>query len=175
VARPELQKLIENLRKGDSVIVARLDRLARSTKNLLEITDKLNEIGAGFRSLAETWAYTTTPAGRMVMTVFAGIAEFERSPIIDRTKKGRIEAKARGVKFGRPPALSQSQINHAQELFDKGKTATEIAELFGVDRSTVSRALKYNGIETHSCLNFWCGLGGVLSEASKEVARGGDI
>ena len=84
--RPELARMLDHLRGGDVVTVTRLDRLARSTRDLLEIAERLRAAGAGLRSLDEPWADTTTPAGRMVLTVFAGIAEFERSLIIDRTR-----------------------------------------------------------------------------------------
>ena len=83
--RPELGRLLDHLRTGDVVTVTRLDRLARSTRDLLEIAERIKEAGAGLRSLAEPWADTTTPAGRMVLTVFAGIADFERSLIMERT------------------------------------------------------------------------------------------
>ena len=94
------------------------------------------------RSLAEPWADTTTPAGRMVLTVFAGIAEFERSLIIDRTKTGLKAAMARGVKFGPRPILTPAQIGHARQLIDQdGRTVKDAAELLGIHRSTLHRAL----------------------------------
>ena len=114
--RPELARVLDHLRPGDVVTVTRLDRLARSTRDLLDIAERIQAVGAGLRSLAEPWADTTTPAGRMVLTVFAGIAEFERSLIIDRTRNGREAAKARGVKFGPRPTLTPAQIEHALEL-----------------------------------------------------------
>ena len=104
--RPELGRMLDHLRAGDVMTVTRLDRLARSTRDLLDIAERIQGIGAGLRSLAEPWADTTNPAGRMVLTVFAGIAEFERSLIIDRTRNGRVAAKARGVKFGPRPTLT---------------------------------------------------------------------
>ena len=120
-----------------------IDRLARSTRDLLDIAERIQAAGAGLRSLAEPWADTTTPAGRMVLTVFAGIAEFERSLIIDRTKHGREAAKARGVKFGPRPTLTPAQIAHARELIDQdGRTVKEAAALLGVHRSTLYRALE---------------------------------
>ncbi len=91
--RPELARLLDHMRDGDVVVVARLDRLARSTRDLLEIAEQLKDAGAGLRSLAEPWADTTSPAGRMVLTVFAGIAEFERALIHQRTSAGRTQAK----------------------------------------------------------------------------------
>lgn len=141
--RPELDRMLDHLRPGDVVTVTRLDRLARSTRDLLDIAEQLQAKGAGLRSLAEPWADTTTPAGRMVLTVFAGIAEFERSLIVDRTRQGREAAKARGVKFGPRPTLSLAQIEHARELIDlEGRTVKETAALLGVHRSTLYRALE---------------------------------
>jgi len=140
--RPELARMLDYLRAGDVVTVTRLDRLARSTRDLLDIAEQLQAKGAGLRSLAEPWADTTTPAGRMVLTVFAGIAEFERSLIIDRTRNGREAAKRRGVKFGRRPVLTPGQVEHARELLGAGRTAAETAELLGVHRSTLYRALE---------------------------------
>jgi len=140
--RPELARVLDHLRAGDVVTVTRLDRLARNTRDLLDIAERIQVTGAGLRSLAEPWADTTTPAGRMVLTVFAGIAEFERSLIIDRTRSGREAAKARGVKFGPKPTLSAAQIDHARELIDQeGRTVKEAAALLGVHRSTLYRAL----------------------------------
>ncbi|MCH9782269.1 MAG: recombinase family protein [Gammaproteobacteria bacterium] len=141
-SRPELDRLLDHLRPGDVVTVTRLDRLARSTRDLLDITERLRTAGAGLRSLSEPWADTTTPAGRMVLTVFAGIAEFERALIIDRTRRGRKAAQARGVKFGPRPTLTPEQIQHARELIDhKGRTVQQAADLFGVHRSTLYRAI----------------------------------
>ncbi|MAD73123.1 MAG: resolvase [Pseudomonadales bacterium] len=138
--RSELDRLLDHLRPGDVVTVTRLDRLARSTRDLLDIAERIQEAGAGLRSLAEPWADTTTPAGRMVLTVFAGIAEFERCLIIDRTAAGRVAAKARGVKFGPKPSLSEAQIQHARDLIEKeGHTVKAVAELLGVHRSTLYR------------------------------------
>ncbi|MEX3605251.1 MAG: recombinase family protein [Burkholderia sp.] len=141
-ARPQLDRLLDHLRAGDVIVVTRLDRLARSILDLLDIVERIREAGAGLRSLAEPWADTTTPAGRMVLTVFAGIAEFERSLIVERTSSGRAAAKARGTKFGRKPKLEQAQLKHIYQLVDEGKTSRqEIADLFGIDRSTLYRLL----------------------------------
>jgi DNA invertase Pin-like site-specific DNA recombinase len=102
--RPELAKLLKRLEPGDVLMVTRLDRLARSTRDLLNILHQLGERGVGFKSLADAWADTTTPHGRLLVTMLAGIAEFERELIKARTGEGRKRAQARGVKFGRPPA-----------------------------------------------------------------------
>ena len=141
--RPELGRLLDHLRADDVVTVTRLDRLARSTRDLLEIAERIKEAGAGLRSLAEPWADTTTPAGRMVLTVFAGMADFERSLIVERTSTGRIAAKARGVRFGPRPALAAEQIAHARQLIEAdGKSVAEVARLLGVHRATLYRALE---------------------------------
>lgn len=140
--RPELVRMLDYLQPGNVVVVTRLDRLARSTRDLLDIAEKVKEAGAGLRSLAEPWADTTTPAGRMVLTVFAGIADFERSLIVERTSAGRIAAQARGVRFGPSPALSAEQIRHARQLIDEDdRPVAEVARLLGVHRATLYRAL----------------------------------
>ncbi|HBP4890778.1 TPA: recombinase family protein [Pseudomonas aeruginosa] len=139
--RPELERLLDHLRAEDVVIVTRLDRLARSTRDLLEIVERIQMAGAGLRSLGEPWADTTSPAGRMVLTVFAGIAEFERSLIVERTRSGRKAAIERGVKFGPRPLLSPAQVQHARDLIDSGRSVRQAAELLGVHRSTLYRAL----------------------------------
>ena len=139
--RPQLAALLNQLRDGDVVTVTRLDRLARSTRNLLDIAEKLDAAKAGLRSLAEPWADTTSPAGRMVLTIFAGIAEFERSLIYDRTSSGRAAAKAKGVRFGRPPALSAEQIALARKLIDEGQTARNVAAMLKVHPATLYRCI----------------------------------
>jgi len=138
--RPELAKMLEHVRAGDMVVVWKLDRLARSTRDLLEISDTIAQAGAGLKSLSEPWADTTSPAGRMVLTVFAGLAEFERELIKERTGTGRIAAKERGVRFGRPSSLSPDQTVLARRLLDEGKSAREVAETFGVHKTTIYRA-----------------------------------
>ena len=139
--RPELAKMVEQLRDGDTIIVWKLDRLARSTRDLLEISDVIAQAGAGLKSLSEPWADTTTPAGRMVLTVFAGLAEFERELIRERTGAGRIAAMKRGVRFGRPARLQPDQAALAKRLLEEGKSAKEVAKTFSVNRSTIYRAI----------------------------------
>ena len=141
--RPELDRMLDHLRPGDVVTVTRLDRLARSTRDLLDLAERIRNCGAGLRSLAEPWADTTSPAGRMVMTVFAGIAEFERSLILERTRTGREAAKARGVQFGPRPTLTPAQLDHARKLIEQeDRAVSEVADLMGVHRSTLYRALQ---------------------------------
>ncbi len=139
--RPELARMLDALREGDVVVVSRLDRLARSTRDLLEIAELLNEAGSGLRSLAEPWADTTSPAGRMILTVFAGIAEFERSLIQERTSAGRAAAKARGVRFGRPKKLSDEQIGLGRRLVGEGTSVRDAARLLKCHPATLYRAL----------------------------------
>jgi len=104
--RLELAKLLRRLEPGDVLLVTRLDRLARSTKDLLNILDEIAKRGAGFKSLADSWADTTTAHGKLMITVLGGLAEFERSLKLARTSDGRARAKAKGVRFGRPPVMS---------------------------------------------------------------------
>ncbi len=139
--RPELERLLAQLRKGDILVVTRLDRLARSTSELLRIAEHLNEKSAGLQSLAEPWADTTSPAGRMVLTVFGGIAEFERHLIRSRTDDGRRAAMDRGVVFGRPPKMRRDQQALACELVRDGKSVSEVARTFNVHTATIYRCL----------------------------------
>jgi len=137
--RPELAKLLKRLQPGDMVIVTRLDRLARSTRDLLNVLDMVNKAGATFKSLADTWADTTTPHGRLILTVLGGLAEFEASLIRARTGEGRARAKARGVHMGRPPKLNAYQRQEAIARRDGGETLVDIARTYGVSHSTISR------------------------------------
>lgn len=107
--RPELNRMLDRLRQGDIVTVWKLDRVAPSTRNLLEIVETIGNAGARFRSISEPWTDTTTHAGKMIMTIFAGIAEFERDLIRERTGAGRIDAQKRGVRFGRPTKMKADQ------------------------------------------------------------------
>jgi len=137
--RRALAKALATLGEGDTLIVTRLDRLARSTRDLLNTLDAISRAGAGFRLLADTWADTTTPHGRLMLTVLGGLAEFERSLILARTSEGRARAKARGVHMGRPAALSPHQAREALARRDAGEPLTDIARTFGVSHSTISR------------------------------------
>ncbi|WP_179381737.1 recombinase family protein [Jannaschia marina] len=137
--RPELDRMLEQLRDGDVVTVTKYDRLARSLKDLLEIVETIRERGAGFRSLAED-IDTTTPAGRLVFHVFASIAQFERERISERTREGLASARKRGRIGGRPPALSPAQKDEVRRLRDiEQRPVGEIASLFKVSVRTVRR------------------------------------
>jgi DNA invertase Pin-like site-specific DNA recombinase len=138
--RPELDRLLEQLRPGDVVVVAKYDRLARSLRDLLEIVDTVQARGAGFRSLAEE-IDTTTPAGRLIFHVFASIAQFERERIAERTREGLAAARRRGRVGGRPPALSPAQKEEVRRMRDaEQRPLPEIAALFRVSVKTVRRA-----------------------------------
>ena len=138
--RAELRKVIARLREGDVLVVTRLDRLARSTRDLLNILDDIAKRGAGFRSLADVWADTTTPHGRLMLTVLAGLAEFERELIKARTSEGRARAKAEGVHMGRPRSLTAHQRREALARREAGdETLSAIARSYNVSHTTIGR------------------------------------
>lgn len=146
--RPELARLLDQLRDDDVVVITRLDRLARSTRDLLDVAEQIKEAKAGLRSLAEPWADTTSPTGRMVLTVFAGIAEFERALIHQRTSAGRVAARQRGVRFGRTPKLGPEQLALARRLVDEGRPVREVAGVLKCHRATLYRALDASNRES---------------------------
>lgn len=137
--RPELAKAIRRLEEGDVLVVTRLDRLARSTRDLLNVLDEVGKRGAGFKSLRDTWADTTTPHGRLMLTVLGGLAEFERELIRARTGEGRKRARDRGVAFGRPKKLTTHQRQEALQRLQAGETQTDIARTYNVGPSTICR------------------------------------
>jgi DNA invertase Pin-like site-specific DNA recombinase len=137
--RAGLRKAVARLDEGDVLMVTRLDRLARSTRDLLNVLDEVAKRGAGFKSLADTWADTTTPHGRLMLTVLCGLAEFERDLIKSRTGEGRARAKAAGVHMGRPSKLSPHQQREAIARRDAGEALTDIARTFGVSHTTIGR------------------------------------
>ena len=138
--RPALAKLLAGIGRGDVLIICRLDRLARSTRDLLNIIDTLDKRGATFRSLGDQWADTATPHGRLILTVLGGLAEFERELIRARTGEGRERAKARGQHMGRPPTLTPHQRAEAMNALATGSaTQADLARRFAVSQSTISR------------------------------------
>src|SRR5712692_12123111 len=138
--RPQLRRLLSEIAAGDVVMVTRLDRLARSTRDLLNTLAAITEKKAGFRSLGDAWADTTTAHGRLMLTVLGGLAEFERDLIRARTGEGHARAKARGVKLGRKPKLTEHQKREAIKRRDEGEeTRAEIARRYNVHPSTLSR------------------------------------
>jgi DNA invertase Pin-like site-specific DNA recombinase len=137
--RRQLKKLLRALRTGDIVLVTRLDRLARSTRDLLNFLALLSDRRAGFRSLGDVWADTTTAHGRLMLTVLGGLAEFERELIRLRTAEGRARAVANGVRLGRKPKLTDEQRREACVRLRAGEDVASIARAFQVSDSTISR------------------------------------
>jgi len=137
--RPQLARLVSELAAGDVVMVTRLARLARSTRDLLNTLASISEKKAGFRSLGDTWADTTTAHGRLMLTVLGGLAEFERELIRIRTGEGRARAKENGKSLGRKPKLTPHQKQEAIRRRDEGQSVREIARSYNVSASTISR------------------------------------
>jgi DNA invertase Pin-like site-specific DNA recombinase len=137
--RPALAKALAALAPGDTLVVCKLDRLARSTRDLLNTLDAVGKAGASFRSLGDSWADTTTPHGRLMLTVLGGLAEFERHLILARTSEGRQRAQQRGVRFGRRPKLTAHQQQEALARRVAGEALVDIARSYAVSHSTISR------------------------------------
>jgi DNA invertase Pin-like site-specific DNA recombinase len=137
--RPQLAKALAALGEGDTLIVTKLDRLARSTRDLLNTLDALGKAGATIKSLGDPWADTTTPHGRLMLTVLGGLAEFERHLILTRTAEGRTRAMANGQRFGRKPTLTPYQRAEALRRRANGETLTEIARSMNVSHMTIAR------------------------------------
>jgi len=139
--RPELHRLLGQLRNGDVLVVWKLDRLSRSLKDLLTLMEKIDQVGAGFRSLTEV-IDTTSPGGRMMMQIVGTFAEFEREMLRERTKRGLDAARKQGRVGGRRPKLKEQQQREIVHLVNSGqKTAADAARLFNVHPATVSRLL----------------------------------
>jgi DNA invertase Pin-like site-specific DNA recombinase len=137
--RPKLALLLDVIGRGDELIVTKLDRLARDTVDMLELSEEIGARGAGFKSLAESWADTTTSAGRLILTVMAGVAEFERARIRERQAEGIKAAKANGVYKGAKPRFDRETI---RQLSAEGKRPHEIRAALGCSFDTVTRALR---------------------------------
>jgi DNA invertase Pin-like site-specific DNA recombinase len=136
--RAALATVLDLLAPGDTLLVTRLDRLARSTLDLLTTLKRIGDKGASFRSLKDTWADTSTPHGRLMLTMLGGLAEFERSLILERCAEGRTRAMAKGVRFGCKPKLTDAQAKEAKAL--KGQLNQQaIAARFNVSQATISR------------------------------------
>ena len=137
INRDGLKKALEMLRAGDTLVVWRLDRLARSLKHLIELITDLEERKVGFKNLTES-IDTTTSGGKLVFHIFGALAEFERGVIADRTRAGLAAARARGRMGGRPPKLSPKQQKHAVKLYKKKKLPiSEICHLMGISKQTL--------------------------------------
>lgn len=140
--RPGLEKLLDTLRAGDIVVISELSRLGRSRADLFALVDRIQGAGADIKSLKETWLDTTTAHGRLLFTMFAGIAQFERDLLSERTKDGLAAARARGRKGGRPPKYAPQEIARALSLYQAGQhTVRQIEELTGVSKAKLYRAL----------------------------------
>lgn len=137
--RRELRRAIDSLTCGDLLIVTKLDRLARSTRDLLNTLAAVADKGAGFRVLDNPALDTTSAHGKLLLNILGSIAEFERELIKSRTGEGRARAKLRGVRFGRKPALTQFQREEALARREAGETLTDIARSMNVSHSTISR------------------------------------
>lgn len=139
--RPVLDKLLRNLKRGDTLVVYKLDRIARSLKHLLGIIDRLQERGADFESLTEH-IDTSTPAGRLMLQMLGAFAEFEREMIRERTKSGMQAAKRRGIRLGRPRSLDPAEECRAVAQWRSGRyTLTALAHQYGVHLSSIKRAV----------------------------------
>lgn len=144
-SRPELDRCLEQLREGDTLVVWRLDRLARSLRNLLALVETLTQRGVHLRSLTES-IDTGSASGRMILSVFGALAEFERELIRERTAAGLDAARSRGAKLGRPASLTGDQLAQARTLVTAGHRVPEVARTLGVGRSTLYRALSENAV-----------------------------
>ena len=140
--REELNRMMDALREGDVVIITELSRLSRSVKDLFEIVDKIHNVGADIKSLRESWIDTTTPQGKLLFTIFAGISQFERDLIRQRTMEGLQAARARGRNGGRPPK-DESKIKLALSMYDsKVCSISQILETTGISKTTLYRYIR---------------------------------
>ena len=143
--RSQLKRAIGALGPGDVLMVTATDRLARNTRDLLNILHAVKEAGAGFRSIAEPMVDTTSQFAEVIIAVLGIVASWERQRITERTGAGRAQAKARGVKFGRRPALTPHQQSEALQRLAAGDTQRTVAALLGVDQATISRLYRRQG------------------------------
>ncbi len=139
--RPELQRMLDVLREGDTVVVTELSRLSRTVKDLFSLVERIHRVGANIKSLKESWADTTTPQGKLLFAIFAGISEFERDLIRQRTKEGLEAARARGRNGGRPPT-DADKLNLALKMYkSKEYSISEILNATGISKTTLYRYL----------------------------------
>jgi DNA invertase Pin-like site-specific DNA recombinase len=144
--RKELSKALKKLKDGDVLVVTRLDRLARSTKDLLNILDSLGRRGVSFKSLGDSWLDTSTAHGKLILTVLGGLAEFERALIVARTTEGRNRALARGVRFGRPSKLNPHQRREALARVQAGEAQSDVARTYAVDPAVICRLVAASAV-----------------------------
>ncbi|MGC7871540.1 recombinase family protein [Desulfosporosinus sp. SYSU MS00001] len=148
--RPELSKLLSELQAGDIVIVKELTRVSRSTQDMLQLVAEITSKGCHIKSLNESWLDTSSPAGELMLTIFAGLAQFERKLLLQRCNEGRAVAITNGVQFGRP-RKGGKPLEHAIQLY-KGRTMSlkDICDVTGVSRATLCRRLKELGLTSQS-------------------------
>ncbi len=139
-SRPQLDRALAELRAGDTLVVWKLDRLGRSLRDLLDVSESLRERNVALRSLTEH-IDTATAAGKMLYAVLGAVAQFERDVLRERTVAGMRAAKSRGERIGRPPALTPLQIREAQKMLERGESPNHVARIFRVGRSTLYRAI----------------------------------
>jgi DNA invertase Pin-like site-specific DNA recombinase len=137
--RPQLGHLLSSLQPDDTLVITRLDRLARSTFDLLNIIQATSKKGASFLSLAEPWANSSSAVGKLMLTVLGGIAEFEKDLIALRTNEGRARARQSGVKFGPKPKLSGHQVQEIRKRKEAGESCRFLGRSYGVSANTISR------------------------------------
>jgi DNA invertase Pin-like site-specific DNA recombinase len=141
--RPELNRLLDKLRKGDVILVSDLTRLSRSTKDLFRLVDQIEMKGANIKSLKESWLDTTTPQGKLMFTFMAGISQFERDLISQRTKEGLEAARSRGRKGGRKPKLDDNKKRALYELYQqKNTTVKDLCDMFSITKPTLYKAIE---------------------------------
>ena len=141
--RPELNRLLDKLRKGDVILVTGLTRLSRSTKDLFSLVDKIEKKGANIKSLKESWLDTTTPQGKLMFTFMAGISQFERDLISQRTKEGLAAARARGRKGGRKPKLDDNKKKAIYKLYQQKETTVKnLCTMFNISKPTLYKVIE---------------------------------
>ncbi|EGW39798.1 resolvase, N terminal domain protein [Desulfosporosinus sp. OT] len=148
--RPELNRLLAELLAGDTVIVKELTRVSRSTQDMLQLVQDITAKGCYIKSLNESWLDTSSPAGELMLTIFAGMAQFERKLLLQRCNEGRAVAVAKGVQMGRP-RKGGKPLDYAIQLYkDKTLSIRDICENTGVSKSTLCRRLKALGLTSLS-------------------------
>ena len=141
--RPQLNRLMDKLREGDVILIADLTRLSRSTKDLFALVDKIEKKGANIKSLKESWLDTTTPQGKLMFTFMAGISQFERDLISQRTKEGLAAARARGRKGGRREKLDKAKKQAIYDLYIQKKTKLmDICDMFNISKPTLYKVVE---------------------------------
>jgi len=141
--RPELNRLLDKLRKGDVILVSDLTRLSRSTKDLFRLVDQIERKGSNIKSLKESWLDTTTPQGKLMFTFMAGISQFERDLISQRTKEGLEAARVRGRKGGRKPKLDDNKKRALYELYQlKETTVKDLCDMFSITKPTLYKVIE---------------------------------